>query len=202
MPTLIDPKNITNFERTDSKLQSFWLFSLFVAGKNSDYAANCLAKLLSKTGEQTPFEYLRELGEIGIHNALVAAKVGQYTRLTKAIVQSLRLDLRSCSLVDLMDVFGCGPKTARFFLLHTRPDCECAVLDTHILAWMRGHGLDTPKATPQNKKEYIYLERTFLSLAKRIYPQMSIAQIDLLIWMKQSGRLDDETQFNATGFAF
>ena len=53
-----------------------------------------------------------------------------------------------------------------------------------------------------DKKDYIYLERTFLSLAKSFYPQMSIAQVDLLIWMKQSGRLDDETQFNATGFAF
>jgi hypothetical protein len=202
MQIVINPNNITNFERTDSELQSFWLFSLFVAGKNSDYAANCLAKLLAKTEEQTPFEYLDKLGETGVHNALVAAKVGQYGRLTKAIMQSLRLDLRSCTLMDLMNVFGCGPKTARFFLLHTRPDCECAVLDTHILAWMRNHGFETPKATPQNKKDYIYLERAFLSLAKSIYPQMSIAQIDLLIWMKQSGRLDDETQFNATGFAF
>ena len=85
----IDPKNITNFSRTTAELQSFWLFSLFVAGKNSDYAAGCLARLLHKArfNEQNPFDYLRELGETGIHNALVAAKVGQYSRLTKAIVQ-------------------------------------------------------------------------------------------------------------------
>jgi hypothetical protein len=31
-----------------------------------------------------------------------------------------------------------------------------------------------------------------LFLAKHNFPQMSVAQIDLMIWMKQSGRLQDE----------
>jgi thermostable 8-oxoguanine DNA glycosylase len=191
----IDPKNITNFSRTDAELQSFWLFSLFVAGKNSDHASACLARLLSKAryNEQNPFDYLRELGDTGIHNALVAARVGQYARLTKAIVQSLDLDLRSASLEDLMNVFGCGPKTARFFLLHSRPQCECAVLDTHILAWMKSKGVDVPPATPTGEK-YLELEKTFLFMVKVCFPQMSIAQVDLLIWMKQSNRLDDDFQ--------
>lgn len=189
---MITPTQITNFHRNQSELQSFWLFSLFVAGKNSDYAARALARLLSRLQDgQTPFDYLRELGEVGVHNALVAAKVGQYGRLTKAVLQSLDLDLQNCSLEDLVNVHGCGPKTARFFLLHTRADCECAVLDTHILAWMRDLGIDTPKATPQGK-QYLSLEKIFINLAKAHYPAMSIADIDLLIWMKQSGRLNDE----------
>ena len=188
----IDPKNITNFDRTSAELQAFWLFSLFVAGKNSDYASQCLSRLLSKAQnkEQNPFDYLRELGEIGVHNALVAAKIGQYSRLTKAIMQSLVLDLRTATLQDLMSVYGCGPKTARFFLLHTRSQCECAVLDTHILAWMRSHGADAPTSTPSGEK-YLFLEKLFLGLAKMHFPFMSIAQIDLLIWMKQSGRLEE-----------
>ena len=188
----IDPKNITNFNRTIAELQSFWLFSLFVAGKNSDYASQCLSRLLSKAKnqEQNPFDYLRELGETGIHNALVAAKIGQYGRLTKAITQSLSLDLRTATLQDLMSVHGCGPKTARFFLLHSRPQCECAVLDTHILAWMRSKGVDAPPSTPSGEK-YLFLERVFLNLAQSEFPYMSIAQIDLLIWMKQSKRLEE-----------
>ena len=154
----IDPKNMTNFSRTNAELQSFWLFSLFVAVKNSDYAAGRLARLLHKArlNEQNPFDYLRELGETGIHNALVAAK-------------------------------------ARFFLLHSRPQCECAVLDTHILAWMRSKGIDAPAATPTGEK-YLFLERVFLNLAQSEFPLMSIAQIDLLIWMKQSNRLEDDFQ--------
>jgi hypothetical protein len=191
----VDPKNITAFNRTDAELQAFWLFSLFVAGKNSDYASQCLSRLLHKArwNEQNPFDYLRELGETGIHNALVAAKIGQYGRLTKAVTQSLSLDLRTATLQDLMSVHGCGPKTARFFLLHSRPQCECAVLDTHILAWMRSKGVDAPAATPSGEK-YLFLERMFLNLAQSEFPTMSIAQIDLLIWMKQSNRLEDDFQ--------
>ena len=163
---------------------------MFVAGKNSDYASRCLDRLLNKTKGQTPFEYLSSLGETGIHNALVAAKVGQYSRLTKGIMQSLSLDLASAKLIELLQVFGVGNKTARFFLLHTRPDCDCAVLDTHILAWMRDHQIDAPKATPTNESKYLELEKIFLSVAKARFPHMSIADIDLLIWSKQSGRLD------------
>jgi endonuclease III len=187
----ITPTRITNFNRNDYELQSFWLFSMFVAGKNSDYASKCLARLLNK--DVLPFEYLQNLGEVGIHNALVASRIGQYNRLTKAILDSLNLDLRNCSLEDLLQIRGVGPKTARFFLLHTRQNCECAVLDTHILAWMRDNGVDdAPESTPQNQKLYQQLEKQFLFLAKHNFPHMSVAQIDLMIWMKQSGRLKDE----------
>ena len=187
----ITPTEITNFNRTDHELQSFWLFSMFVAGKNSDYASKCLARLLNK--DVLPCEYLRELGENGIHNALVASRIGQYNRLTNAIIDSLNIDLRNCSLEDLLQIRGVGPKTSRFFLLHTRQDCECAVLDTHILAWMRDNGVEeAPMVTPQNQKTYKELEKKFLFLAKHNFPHMSVAQIDLMIWMKQSGRLQDE----------
>jgi len=192
MQTLIDPMNITNFSRTDAQLQAFWLFGAFCAGKNSDYASSCLAKLLSKCGNQTPFEYLRSLGSVAIHNALVAAKIGQYARLTRFIEESIQLDLRSASLQDLMGVFGIGPKTARFFLLHSRPDCECAVLDCHILKFLRENSVDAPQQTPTNQKQYIELEKKFLFIAKLQFPQMSVAQIDLMLWMKYSGRLDKD----------
>lgn len=192
MQTLIDPTNITNFSRTDSQLQAFWLFGAFCAGKNSDYASKCLAKLLSKCGNQTPFEYLRSLGNVAIHNALVAAKIGQYARLTRFIEESIQLDLRTASLQDLMGVFGIGPKTARFFLLHSRPDCECAVLDCHILKFLRENSVDAPQQTPTNQKQYIELEKKFLFIAKLQFPQMSVAQIDLMLWMKYSGRLEND----------
>jgi thermostable 8-oxoguanine DNA glycosylase len=39
-------------------------------------------------------------------------------------------------------------------------------------------------ATPTGEK-YLFLERVFLNLAQSEFPLMSIAQIDLLIWMKQ-----------------
>lgn len=192
MQTLIDPTNITNFSRTDAQLQTFWLFGAFCAGKNSDYASKCLAKLLAKCGDQTPFEYLRSLGSAAIHNALVAAKIGQYARLSRFVEESIDLDLRAATLQDLMNVFGIGPKTARFFLLHSRPDCECAVLDCHILKFLRENSVDAPQQTPTNQKQYIELEKKFIFIAKLQFPQMSVAQIDLMLWMKYSGRLEND----------
>lgn len=192
MPTLINPTQITDFNRTDAELQAFWLFGAFCAGKNSDYASKCLAKLLSKCGDQTPFEYLKSLGSVAIHNALVAAKIGQYGRLTRFIEESINLDLRTATLQELMGVFGIGPKTARFFLLHSRHDCSCAVLDCHILKFLRDNSVDAPSQTPTNHKQYLDLEKQFLFIAKHNFPHMSMAQIDLMLWMKYSGRLEND----------
>lgn len=187
----IDPKNITNFSRTDAELQAFALFAIFCAGKNSDYASKCLARLLHKC-DSTPFEYLRGLGETGIHNALVASKIGQYTRLTKAVMGLLNLDLATCSLDDLMAVHGCGPKTARFFLLHSRPNIECAVLDVNILKYLRETFEGAPSSTPTRMTDYAKWEYRFLQIAKNDFPHMSIADIDLILWMRYSRRLDND----------
>ena len=194
--TTSDPKNITDFNRNTDELQAFWLFCMFVAGKNSDWASRCLKKLVDTADKGTfegIFKYFKSIGEVGVHNALVANKVGQYTRLTKGIMQSLDLDLRTCSLQDLLNIHGVGNKTARFFLLHTRRNCDYAVLDTHILAWMRDHGVENaPKSTPTNLKVYEELENRYRILSRLHYPHLSNAQIDLLIWTKQSGRLSDD----------
>ena len=129
------------------------------------------------------FEFFKDLGRDGIHNALVASKVGQYGRLTKGIMQSLDLDLTTCSLEDLLNIHGVGNKTSRFFLLHTRVGGNYAVLDTHILAWLRDHGIENaPKNTPTDSKLYMELEGQFRYLSRLEYPYLSDAQIDLLIW--------------------
>lgn len=187
--TVIDPKNITNYDRTDYELELFWLFCLFVAGKNSDVASDKLSQLLSDIIPwQTPFEYLKEAD---VFNTLVTIKSGQYNRLTRAINESLSLDLRTCDLEDLTKIHGVGPKTARFFLLHTRPHCDYAVLDTHILKWIRNHPeySSAPKDTPQNPAEYERWSNIAIELMNQTYPGMTLADIDLLIWTEVSGRL-------------
>ena len=199
MQELIKPTEITNFSRTQAELESFFLFGLFCAGKNSDYAAKCLGRLLTGKEGSSPFAILKSLGETGIHNALVASRIGQYNRLTKAIMGAVDLDLKTCTVKDLMGVHGVGQKTARFFLLHSRPDCQCAVLDTHILKWLRDNQVDAPQSTPTSVKIYNDLEEKFLFLANKNFPFMSIAQVDLTLWMKYSGRLDDD-KFSAPTF--
>lgn len=190
---MITPTQITNYNRSESELQSFWLFGAFCAGKNSDYASACLSRLLAKCGDQTPFDYLKSLGETGIHNALVAARIGQYARLSRFVMESLDLDLKNATVNELMDVFGIGPKTARFFLLHTRPNQSLAVLDTHILKYLKDKGLNVPDNTPSNKKKYEELEKQFIFFAHSDFPHMNLADIDLMLWMKYSGRLDNDS---------
>lgn len=195
----IDPTKITNFTRTDSELQAFILFVGLVAGKNSDIASRVLSHLLNKRKDQTPFAYLSELGEIGIQNALVASKSGQYTRLTKFIMGVMKLDLRNCSFEELTAVHGLGLKSASFFLLHSRTGWKGCVLDTHILAWLRNHGVeDAPKATPQNIKKYEELSQKWLFLSAIHYPHLSPADRDLFVWMAQSGRLDNDDVFSSS----
>tara|TARA_Y100000994_G_C15582037_1_gene396941 strand:- start:105 stop:755 length:651 start_codon:yes stop_codon:yes gene_type:complete len=203
MKTIVNPKDITDYNRDIEQLESFWLFCMFVAGKNSDYASRCLSKLIhgaklgQDIGEEGVFNYFRSIGRTGVHNALVASKVGQYGRLTKGIMQSLDLDLRTCSLDDLLKIHGVGNKTARFFLLHTRQGCDYAVLDTHILAWLRDHGVeDAPKNTPTNSKLYRELEKQFRYLSRLQFPYLSDAQIDLLVWSDRSGRISGEELFD------
>lgn len=183
---IISPTSVTNFNRARRELEAFWLFSMFVAGKNSDFAA----KKVQAVFDQCPvnmflFDWLRlkDIGEV-----LKNAKVGQYTRLTKAVSGSLNLDLSTVSLNELMSVHGVGPKTARFFLLHSRSDCKCAVLDTHVLKFLRDNGYPlAPKATP-SRKDYGAWEDIFLNICKLNYPSWSIADVDLRIWKHYSGR--------------
>ena len=189
---IIDPKNITNYNRTEDELQTFWIFCILVAGKNSDTTSRLVTKLLATRGNQTPFQFIRSFGVIDFRNYLISNRVGQYDRITRALYTSTRLNLRTCTRDDLMRIHGVGPKTARFFLLHTREFCEEIVLDTHILRWMREKcGVDdVPKNTPQNPREYAGWAGLCKYLMEIHYPRLTLAQADLMIWTEMSGRLD------------
>jgi thermostable 8-oxoguanine DNA glycosylase len=81
-----------------------------------------------------------------------------------------------------------GPKTAQFFLVHSREGYEGVILDTHILKYLNDKGFDAPSQTPQNMDKYNALSKQFLYISSTDYPLLSAAQRDLLIWRKYSGR--------------
>ena len=64
----VNPTDITDFHRDANQLESFWLFCMFVAGKNSDYASRCLSKLIhgaklgQDIGEDGVFNYFKSIG--------------------------------------------------------------------------------------------------------------------------------------------
>ena len=188
----INPLNITDYNRDDDALQRFWLFGILVAGKNADWASRCLGDLLRPAAVRgiLPFEYLRER-ETDLHNMLVVNRIGQYARITRAIRESLDLDLRTAT-VEQLQVHGVGPKTSRFFVLHSRPGARVAVLDVHILRWLRSkccdHGRPIPEHTPAEPL-YSKLEALALMFMEDTFPGLSPAQADLLLWSTMSGRV-------------
>lgn len=185
----IKPTEVTNFKRSQAELELFWIYCLCVAGKNADNTARVVNKLFHGKKE-TPFQYLRK-NLVDLHNILVAHRVGQYTRLEQAITKSLDLNLRTCSVEDMMKIHGVGNKTSRFFILHSRENADHCVLDIHILKWLRDRWkLDNiPTNTPQNDQDYARLENITKNLMKADYPDLSLAEADLLIWGEQSNRL-------------
>ena len=188
---LINPKKITNFNRTKADLELFAIFAVCVAGKKSQQTAdkvnNHFRDTQTPTKQLTPFETIESLVKIKVFGAfLQMAKFGQYKRIYRALrdLAESGIDLKTCTVEDLEAIHGIGPKTSRFIIMHSRPKQRLATLDTHILRWMRDQGIDTPKATPQSKKLYQKLEQKFLTLCDKC--GMIPSQLDLKIWKQYS----------------
>lgn len=180
---MIDPSKITKFDRTDHELQEFLMFCIMVAGKSATQTAQKLEDFLQCW--QSPFAMLTfmiKFSAEGLIYWMKEFKLGQYNRLQSAFTGILSLDLRTCTVADLEAINGIGPKTARFFIVHSRPDQNHAILDTHILAYMRSKGIETPKTTPSGKK-YLELEQKFLALVPE---GMTVADFDLQIWNERT----------------
>jgi thermostable 8-oxoguanine DNA glycosylase len=187
----INPKKITDFNRTKADLELFAIFAVCVAGKKAQQTADKVNDHFrdteTPTKRLTPFETIKSLVKIRVFGAyLQMAKVGQYKRIYRALrdLAESSIDLKTCTVEDLEAIHGIGPKTSRFIIMHSRPKQRLATLDTHILRWMRDQGIETPKATPQSKKLYKELEQKFLTLCDKraILP----SQLDLKIWKQYS----------------
>ena len=187
----INPKKITDFNRTKADLELFAIFAVCVAGKKAQQTADKVNDHFrdteTPTKRLTPFETIKSLVKIRVFGAyLQMAKVGQYKRIYRALrdLAESGIDLKTCTVEDLEAIHGIGPKTSRFIIMHSRPNQRLATLDTHILRWMRDQGIDTPKATPQSRKLYQKLEQKFLTLCDKC--GMIPSQLDLKIWKQYS----------------
>lgn len=190
---MIDPCNITDFERTDSQLEEFLLFCIVVAGKSSFQMASKINHFLDLGSHfvldvigihRTPFQKIRRMCRHNqLRQCLETARMGQCTRIGNAFtsVAYSNINLRTCTVEDLERIPGIGPKTARFFVLHSRPEQNVAVLDTHILRFLGEQGHKVPRQTPSaNPKQYRHLEDMFLSIARDW--GVAPSALDLQIW--------------------
>jgi len=187
---VIDPHAITDFERSDDELEAFALFVPAVAGKTAAQIAPAIERLLGAARDRSPLARIRALDEAGtLTDAIRDARLGKWRTLTACYRALARgaIDLRTCSVEDLESLPAYGPKSARFFLLHSRPDQRVAVLDTHILAHLRGLGHEVPRVTPAAGKAYARVERLFLDHAAAA-GRDNLAAYDLEIWSRSTTR--------------
>ncbi len=184
MANPINPREITDFNRSEGDLQRFLIFCICVAGKPAQVTSKKLADA-AFWNQELPLAYV--LSNSSLLTDLHQIKIGQYGRILNAIlslavkVGSGELNLFSCAASDLEVIPGIGPKTSRFFILHSRTNQRVAVLDRHILRYMKENSLDTnvPKNTPSGKK-YARLETKFIEYCDGL--GKSIAEVDLEIW--------------------
>jgi len=185
---MVDPLDIINYDRTDIELEEFLMFSIVVAGKTAATQSKALGRFFDYIPEAiSPFYVIKTmLSENCLYHYVKQSRLGQYTKITKAFMELIEknIDPRTCTLEELESVHGIGPKTARFFLLYTRPNQRYAVLDTHILKFIRDYlDLDVPRSTPSGKK-YMELEDKFLEYVDTT--GRSIPEVDLEIWTMYS----------------
>lgn len=192
MEYLVDPDNITDFDRTVPELELVLLFWICAAGKKAKPAAANLDRMLkhgrSIFGADGPFCIISSFGE-RLPLVMKDHGIGCYNNKGRSMLElaSSGIDLVNCSVLDLEAIRGIGPKTARCFLIHSRRGVRHAGLDTHCLKYLGERGFNVPKSTPTGRS-YLELESVFLKMADE--SGKSVAEFDLDIWRRYSGRRD------------
>lgn len=188
---MIDAWDLADVDQNRARVEEFALFCAAVANKPADQTARKLGAFLCLRGNLSPCEYVLRLGEQGgqLWYRLMACRFGQYMRIQSAFtdlsrlhVQCNRVDLLTCTLDDLLACRGVGHKTARYFLLYTRPEARYAVLDTHVLRWMREHLGVTEAQGNLSAVKYARLERLVLAYCE--VSGVEPRELDTLVWKR------------------
>lgn len=181
---MIDAFDVTNFKRTQSELEEYWLFCVAVAGKTATIIAKKINQFLSdKYLCETPFDYVRRLNKEGrLEARMREVKLGKYTNLVPsytAISAADAPDLRTAAPAEFETIRGVGEKTSRYFILHSRENANVAAIDTHVLKYLKARGYTVTKGIPKGKA-YARLEGYML--AEMAASGMTPADFDLALW--------------------
>lgn len=202
MNFLFDPYNATNIERTPEEMELFAVFCMCVAGKTAVVIAQAVNSFFSGSGESgTPFEQIIKMHNKGtLRDNLIRARTGKYNYLSRGLYElaTSQMDLYSCDPQDLEKITGIGMKTSRFFILHSRKNTNIAIIDTHILKYLKAKEYPNIPNTVPSGKNYLRLEHYMLEEAKNKH--MSMQDLDLKIWSwyanKKTGIPDDNYLYN------
>jgi thermostable 8-oxoguanine DNA glycosylase len=201
---MIDPYNITNYNRTEGELQKFLLFCIVVAGKTAYIQAQKLEEFLLSVNERLmlpehvdPFQSLISADQHGIlFEEIKKAKLGQYKKIYSGFkfITQKDYNLNRMTPKILEEIPGVGMKTSRFFLLHSDIfyKDKIAILDTHILNFIRENIDDrAPKSTPVIPLTYRFWEDMFLNWCNN--NNKNVADFDLEVWKSYARKKNEQT---------
>lgn len=176
---------------TQIDLEQKLLYAVCVAGKTATFADQATDRLYKLLDGPTPLLYLDKLHLDDITQLCVQARLGAYKKNARAFYELSRNppDLQNCLPSDLERYHGIGMKTSRFFIVWTRPEALYAVLDTHILRWLRARGVWTADRTPRYAREYERIESIFIKIADSL--RLTPRELDWKIWKEASGYKGD-----------
>jgi thermostable 8-oxoguanine DNA glycosylase len=161
------------------------IYSILVAGRTAHFA-EMKTKALFRDSDRRGIEPFLMFGLCRLNARLMEhlkkCKVGKYKLTHKAILWLIThsLNLRTVTPQQLEKCPGIGQKTSRFFIVWTRPYEQYAVLDRHILRWMKSIGHDVKETTPQSVAEYERIEKLYLAEAEKI--GITPRELDSIIW--------------------
>ena len=201
---MINPYDITNYNRTQSELEEFLLFTIVVAGKTAYIQARKLDEFLTSVNKRlmmpeniNPFQSLKSAEQHGIlFEEIKKAKLGQYKKIYSGFKFITQIDYNLSKMTPqiLEKIPGVGMKTSRFFLLHsdTFYKDKIAILDTHILKFIKENIDDrAPKSTPVIPLTYRFWEDMFLNWCNN--NNKNVADFDLEVWKSYARKKNEQT---------
>jgi thermostable 8-oxoguanine DNA glycosylase len=162
--------------------QARLIYAIVVAGKSAKFTDRVMNAFHAHRQQHLPFDFIRLLiEEENLGWVLRDMRCGNYRKIERALTELVKsdLDLMTCTPAQLQAIHGIGPKTARFFILWTRPGERYAALDVHILRWLR-QWYNAPESTPQNENKYRTYEILFLAEADK--RGLTARELDSQIW--------------------
>jgi thermostable 8-oxoguanine DNA glycosylase len=190
---MINPYQITNYDRSSSELEEFLLFCIVVAGKTAYIQAQKLEDFLVSVNKRlmmpeniNPFQTIKSAEQHGtLFEEIKLAKLGQYKKIYSGFkyISDREYNLNRMTPKILEEIPGVGMKTSRFFLLHsdTFYKDRIAILDTHILKFIKENIDDrAPKSTPVIPLTYRFWESKFLTWC--LENKKNVADFDLEVW--------------------
>jgi hypothetical protein len=205
---MIDPYNITNYNRTQSELEEFLLFCIVVAGKTAYIQSRKLDEFLSSVNKRlmmpehvSPFQSLKSAEQHGIlMEEIQKSKLGQYKKIYSGFkyISQRNYELNRMTPDILESIPGVGMKSSRFFLLHsdTFYKDKIAILDTHILKFIKENIDDrAPKSTPVIPITYRFWEDMFLKWCS--VNNKNVADFDLEVWKSYARKDKNDTTAEA-----